>query len=74
MLNRILSYIDLLYKLFFAQNSEFPYYVDIPLSTDTSGNITEWTNIKISNEDEERDIITTAERFIEKNERKALLP
>ena len=74
MLNRILSYIDLLYKLFFAQKSEFPYYVDIPLSTDTSGNITEWTNIKISNEDEERDIITTAERFIEKNERKTLLP
>tara|TARA_R100001129_G_scaffold173563_1_gene145191 strand:+ start:3669 stop:3881 length:213 start_codon:yes stop_codon:yes gene_type:complete len=70
MLNRILSYIN----SFFAQKSKFPYYVDIPLSADTSGNITEWTNTKISNEDEERDIITTAERFIEKNERKALLP
>ena len=52
------------------EKSKFPYYVDVPLSVDASGNIIEWANTKISDEEEERDIITTAEKLIERNESK----
>ena len=46
--------------------SKFPYYAQIPLSVDESSGEIEWTITKISDKDEERDILTDAKKFIKK--------
>ena len=68
----ILGYSYLIYKVGYwtykkalndVTQNDFPYYAEIPLSVDESNGTIEWTNVKISNKEEEYDMFTAIERF-----------